>query len=286
MRNAAPPFTIRPVHTPDACADVEEIQRQAWNLAGDELEIVPKHQLLAFAHNGGVVLGCHDAAGRMVGFVYSFCAFEDQPQGRVLKQHSHQMAVLPEARGHNLGRLLKLAQREATLAQGIELITWTYDPLEPVNARLNIGQLRAIARRYYRDFYGELSGINAGIPTDRFEVEWWLNSPRVLAASKELPSDPAFARRLEGKRNAARLPLPYAGELPLDGAPLAVEVPASYQQIKREAHDLALEWRLASRNWFEQAFAQGYAASEAWQEGGRAFYGLAPLDELTGYTRQ
>jgi predicted GNAT superfamily acetyltransferase len=274
MDSVSPPFHILPVRSPAACAEVEEIQRRAWNLADDALEIVPKHQLMAFAHNSGIVLGCHDATGRMVGFVYSFCAFEDGPAGRMLKQHSHQMAVLPEARGQQLGRMLKLAQREATLAQGLRLITWTYDPLEPVNARLNIGQLRAIARRYHRDFYGELGGINAGIPTDRFEVEWWLDTARVHSAEASLPGPPSFAGCLAAGLSASGLPTPGQAALPLDGQPFALEVPASFQQLKQADPGLALAWRLFSRSCFEQAFAAGYAATEAWAAGGRAFYGL------------
>jgi predicted GNAT superfamily acetyltransferase len=288
--SVAPPFTIAPLGDPAEFTEVEEIQRQAWNLVGDELEVVPAHNLIALAHNSGVMLGCRDATGRMVGFVYSFLAFEDGPQGRVLKQHSHQMGVVPQARGFGLGRLLKLGQREATLAQGVGLITWTYDPLEPINARLNIGQLRAIARRYHRNYYGDLGGINAGIPTDRFEVEWLLASARVQAAAERKAGPPDVeatfgARVLAAGRGAGELPVPAAEPLPLDGPPFAVEVPANFQLLKQADHALAVAWRAQSQRWFEQAFAAGYAVTEAWGAAGRAFYGLERISNEPGVSQ-
>ena len=79
-----------------------------------------------------------------------------------------------------IGLQLKTAQREAVLAQGIELITWTYDPLESRNAYLNIQKLGAICKLYRRNEYGDmLDELNQGMPSDRFEVEWWINSRRV-----------------------------------------------------------------------------------------------------------
>ena len=47
-----------------------------------------------------------------------------------------------------MGRALKLAQRDEALARGIDLIEWTFDPLEIKNAYFNIERLGAIVRRY------------------------------------------------------------------------------------------------------------------------------------------
>jgi len=287
MATIIPPLRIVPLHTLADCREVEEVQRQAWGIQDDDLQVVPTHILMAIAHNGGIMLGCRDASNALLGFVCSFLAAEQAPDGaQRLKHHSHQMGVVPHARGLGLGRRLKLAQRQAALAQGIPLITWTYDPLEPVNARLNIGQLRAIARRYYRDLYGDMGGINAGIPTDRFEVAWWLDSPRVLAGLAAAPVPPSGGRRLEGGQNAAGLPLPYAGEVLLDGGAPKGGVPASYQQIKHHDPAPALEWRLRSRDYFEHAFAAGYLVTEAWAEGvgeaQRSFYELSIIDDQNG----
>src|SRR3970282_1162763 len=97
-----------------------------------------------------------------------------------LKHCSHMLAVLPEYRDQKIGYRLKLAQREAVHEQAVRLITWTYDPLESRNANLNINRLGGIVRTYKRNHYGEMQdGLNAGLPSDRLLVEWWITSNRV-----------------------------------------------------------------------------------------------------------
>jgi predicted GNAT superfamily acetyltransferase len=94
--------------------------------------------------------------------------------------HSHHLAVLPEWRNAGVGRRLKLAQRDDAIARGIDLMEWTFDPLEIKNSYLNFAKLGAITRRYKRDFYGSsTSPLHGGLPTDRIFAEWWLNSDRV-----------------------------------------------------------------------------------------------------------
>ncbi len=58
------------------------------------------------------------------------------------------LGVLPEYRNHGVGRQLKLRQRDDALARGIDLIEWTFDPLEIKNAYFNVERLGAIVRRY------------------------------------------------------------------------------------------------------------------------------------------
>jgi predicted GNAT superfamily acetyltransferase len=109
--------------------------------------------------------------------------------------HSHMLAVRKEHRNGGLGRRLKLLQREDALARGIELIEWTFDPLEIKNSYLNIEKLGAIARRYNINQYGITSSpLQGGLPSDRLIAEWWLKSRRVetlLATGK----NPAFHQR-------------------------------------------------------------------------------------------
>jgi predicted GNAT superfamily acetyltransferase len=94
--------------------------------------------------------------------------------------HSHHLAVLPAWRNQGVGRRLKLAQRDDALSRGIELMEWTFDPLEIRNAHLNIARLGAVVRRYRRNFYGASSSpLQGGLPSDRVVAEWWLRSRRV-----------------------------------------------------------------------------------------------------------
>ncbi|HSQ03261.1 MAG TPA: hypothetical protein VLN59_04455, partial [Burkholderiales bacterium] len=177
-----PDFRIRPLKTLDDFHAAEDVQRAAWD--SDDIDIVPLHIMLTIARNGGIVLGAF-AQDRMVGFVLGFLGTStrygvEAPATVKLKHCSHQLGVLPEWQSRGVGYALKVAQREAVLNQGVRLITWTYDPLESKNARLNIAKLGAVCNTYIRDYYGELrDDLNRGLATDRFQVDWWIASRRI-----------------------------------------------------------------------------------------------------------
>ena len=167
---------------------VEEVQRLAWGLA--EVEVVPTHLLITAQKNGGLVLGAFepqaDGGQRMVGFVFGFAGLTGT--GR-LKHCSHMAGVVPERQGRNIGYRLKLAQREQVLALGIDLVTWTFDPLESRNARLNFHKLGVVCNTYLRHLYGAMRDeLNAGLVSDRFQVDWHIcQRPRRRPAGR--PAD-------------------------------------------------------------------------------------------------
>ena len=184
-------ITIRPIETHAEYHALEQLQRDVWTLP--DVEVVPLHVLLTAAKNGGLLLGAFDGE-RLVGFVFGFPGLT--PEGR-LKHCSHMAGVHPDYRDRGLGYSLKLAQREHVLAQGIDLITWTFDPLETRNASLNFHKLGAVCNTYIPNLYGEMrDGLNAGLPSDRFQVDWWIASERVAQRLAEpplqLPSASAF----------------------------------------------------------------------------------------------
>src|SRR5437879_3769300 len=79
-----------------------------------------------------------------------------------------------------LGLLLKKRQRDLVLKEGIDLVKWTFDPLQAGNAYFNIRKLGAIAREYHRDLYGRMpDSLNKFMISDRFEAEWWIRTRRV-----------------------------------------------------------------------------------------------------------
>jgi len=132
---------------------------------------------------GAILIGAYDASDRMVGFVYSIVGMKP---GQVL-QWSHMLGVLAEYRNSGLGRALKLAQRERALAQGYDLIEWTFDPLQSANAHLNFRKLGATCDSYWVNFYGETSSFLHRIGTDRLWLTWDLDSPRVLRRLDAVP---------------------------------------------------------------------------------------------------
>lgn len=235
----------------------EALQRRVWAMP-DDLEVVPLHLLVTVQRNGGLLLGAFDGK-ELVGFVFGFPAY-----GRVGKpKHcSHMMGVAPEYQGAGIGYQLKLAQREFALAQGLDLVTWTYDPLESRNAQLNMLKLGAVCRTYIRDYYGPLAdGLNAGLPTDRFQVDWWIASERVIRrlAGRLGTSASATSHQVNvPERTSGGFLTPGQVSLDADATLLLVEIPADYQAIKSGDPGLALEWRLAMRQVFEAYFAAGY----------------------------
>jgi predicted GNAT superfamily acetyltransferase len=195
-----------------------------------------------------------------------------------LKHCSHMAGALPGYRDQGVGYALKLKQREIVLAQGIDLITWTFDPLESRNARFNFRKLGATCGVYLRNLYGAMRDkLNAGLPSDRFQVDWRIASPRVESRLRGEMGDASASALM-----AAGVPLinpPFAGE-PLRPAPIAlageermlIQIPSDFQSLKARDRNLALEWRLHTREAFEEAFAKGYLATDLILESGRSYY--------------
>ena len=171
------------------CQGLEELracvalQKEVWNFS--DTDLVPLRMFVVAEKVGGQVIGAF-AGNEMVGFALSVPGTRS---GHVYL-HSHMLAVRKDHRNSGLGRRLKLLQREEALSRGIELIEWTFDPLEIKNAYLNIERLGAIVRRYNINQYGITSSpLQGGLPSDRLIAEWWLKSKRVetLLASGKNP---------------------------------------------------------------------------------------------------
>jgi len=160
------------------------LQKEIWNFT--DAELVPLRMFVVAEKVGGQVMGAYDG-NEMVGFALSVPGTRS---GHIYL-HSHMLAVRKDHRNGGLGRRLKMLQREDAISRGIELIEWTFDPLEIKNSYLNIEKLGAIARRYNINQYGITSSpLQGGLPSDRLIAEWWLRSKRVetLLATGKNPS--------------------------------------------------------------------------------------------------
>jgi len=294
-------FLIRRLTTPDECRQAEDLQRAAWGL--DDIDITPSHVLLTFAKNGGVVIGAFasiEGREQMVGVVFGFLGTREghygpeAPAQVKLKHCSHQLGVLPDWQSREVGYALKLAQREAARAQALRLITWTYDPLEGRNANLNITKLGAVCSTYLVNVYGELrDGLNRGLPTDRFQVDWWIASKRVETRlsrnrpplTRDLYQQAGTPLMNEAGLNDHGLPVPPDAIRSVEGDRALVEFPALFQDVKRLDPGLALAWREQTRDIFVQAFASGYTVTDMLYERGaapRAFYVLTRTEPVEG----
>jgi predicted GNAT superfamily acetyltransferase len=193
------------------------LQKEIWNFS--DAELVPLRMFVVAEKVGGQVMGAFDGQ-EMVGFALSV------PGARSghIYLHSHMLAVRKQHRNGGLGRRLKLLQREDALARGIELIEWTFDPLEIKNSYLNIEKLGAISRRYNINQYGITSSpLQGGLPSDRLIAEWWLRSKRVET-------------------------LLATGSNPPFGQKAAIEVPAQIYEWKAEAETRSRAQQVQERN--------------------------------------
>jgi predicted GNAT superfamily acetyltransferase len=262
-------FTIRPLETVEEYKAAEEVQRLAWGLS--DLDIAPLHILLTIHKSGGLALGAFDAqSDTLLGFLLGFYG---RTEAGHWKHCSHMMGVLPEARDRGIGHALKLEQRRLILADGLDLITWTFDPLEARNATLNFSKLGVVSNHYIRNIYGDTLGeLNAGLPTDRLSVDWWIGQPRVQArldttqttVAQPTASD-LLARAtpiLHVTRRDDGLVVPQEPSLDCHDALLALEIPSDFQALKAADTALAMAWRMTTRALFEQYFAAGYSAIE------------------------
>ena len=281
-------ITLRILETSEEMVAVENLQRLIW--PGSEVDIVPAHLLLAVVHNGGLVIGAysseistyelHESSAdlSLVGFVFGFPGLYHVQDGQRLKHCSHMLGVHPVQRDKGIGFSLKRAQWQMVRRQGLEQITWTFDPLLSRNAHLNISRLGAVCSTYLREVYGEMrDGINAGLPSDRFQVDWWVNTQRVnRRLSRQARNSLDLAHYFAGGAelinpsviDEAGYPHPATGNWepqrvngkypPL----LLVEIPSDFTALKANKPSLALEWRMHSRDLFETLFATGYLVTD------------------------
>ncbi len=163
---------IRELSGQQELREVVVLQKTIWGF--DDADLLPFRMMVVATKIGGQLLGAFDGE-RMVAFCLAIPGLKP-PNKPYL--HSHMLGVLPGFRNAGLGRQLKLRQREDALARGLDLIEWTFDPLELKNAYFNIERLGAIVRRYVRNQYGMSSShLHGGIPTDRCVAEWWIRKP-------------------------------------------------------------------------------------------------------------
>jgi predicted GNAT superfamily acetyltransferase len=238
---------------------VEELQKEVWGIS--DRDVTPLTQLVAAREVGGILIGAFDGAV-LAGFAYGFTGYEE---GEVTI-HSHMLAVKPAYRNRNLGYRLKLAQREQALGNDIKRMTWTFDPLQSLNAHFNISKLGAVSSRYMINFYGETtSSFLHRTGTDRLWVNWRLDSDRVrdriegLSASEaiEIDEDMTFVRvasdcwpRINGATQS------------LAGVRVVIEIPGSIDLLQQTKPDLAAKWRETTRHAFSEALAAGFVVEE------------------------
>lgn len=224
----------------------ERVQCAVW---GEPVPEASAALLRASQHAGALVAGAF-VGEHLVGMVYGFPSFVGGRTG----QHSHLLAVLPEARGRGVGQALKWFQRRWCLERGVTHVTWTFDPLRAKNANLNLEHLGASVGEYLPDFYGPLGGpLNGDLPSDRLLAEWALESPHVtaLARGETRPEADKPTRVLLENRDGE--PLRHSGVMENR---VWLELPPTFAPETDPEH--SLRWRLTLREALAAPLAAGY----------------------------
>jgi len=282
----------------------ERLQKEVWGFS--DLSIIPHHVVLTSIHAGGLLLGAYDDE-KFIGFALSFPGFfyqneserdsvRDSEQNSYIVKHCSLMAaVLPEYQSRGIGHQLKLNQRDYVLDQGVELITWTFDPLQSLNAHFNFNKLGVISREYATDLYGDMRDqLNKGLPTDRFLVEWWVDSPRVThrasASRSRLERLRRTARQINQTDLSGRFLINTQISNDLEDPVLLIEVPESLVSLKAHSQDLAMAWRMETREMLQEYMSRGYLVTdllvEKCESGRRIYYVIEnrALDEVLNRT--
>ncbi|WP_231603375.1 GNAT family N-acetyltransferase [Bacillus sp. FJAT-27231] len=230
---------------------MQQLEKDTWGM-----EPLPIHQTLTAHKNGGLLLGAFQE-NRLIGFSYGFAGFANGSAYLC----SHMLGIHPDYQKQGIGEALKQAQKQEAACLGYKQVTWTFDPLESVNAYLNLTKLKAVCSTYEVNCYGKMEdGLNAGLPTDRLKVDWWIQSDYVnhsFAFSEEKAK--VFADYEKTREGFPKISLHHPEYLEGEEA-LIVPIPKKFQEIKKHSFDLALDWRMNIRTIFLQLFTNGYTA--------------------------
>ena len=209
--------------------------------ASDGSTQVAANLMRALVHAGGYASGAY-RDGKPIGAALAFAGRHRRDGAWHEHLHSHMAAVLDPFRDQHIGTALKMHQRVWALDHGIDTIVWTFDPLVRRNARVNLLKLGVDVDGFEVDFYGSMDdGINSGDPTDRLFAWWHLDSPRVFSASmgQLVPVDP--------------IDLVVSGRDAIE-----IELPEDIVALRSADPVAAAQWRIAVREAFLAAFADGF----------------------------
>lgn len=252
---------IRDLTTIDEFRQVVDLEREIWGYT-DNADMVGVPVFIFTVHRGAKLVGAFEPQGRMVGFAYAVVGMK---AGKPMLW-SHMAGVLPEYRG-GLGYRLKLEQRQRALADGYDLIEWTFDPMQAMNAHFNFAKLGGVVEEYAVNFYGEsTSALHRGTPTDRIVLSWNITAPHVVrrveataalrARAHEVTEAPIVNTTVmeDEWRKTTKI------DLTLKDRRVWIEIPTGFTEMQQRAPERALAWRLDVRQMFEDYLAKGYRA--------------------------
>jgi len=211
---------------PEDYKKYEEIRYSIWGDSNDNL--ASNRNLFSeniFTRGSSIFIGAY-IDGKMVGFSYGYFGFDDLrgfSDTENIHFYSQYNGVVDGYRNDGIGYSMKIYQREIVENMGVGRILCTFDPLVSVNAHMNVSKLKSFILDYeenpYPGFAGNFNSLN--IPSDRLLSLW------VFDREREIP-----------------------GYLDIDS--VVIKVPEDYYEILESDADIALDWRLRTRELFKE----------------------------------
>jgi len=240
--------------------------------------------LTSVLHTGGLILGVRDPVrnDELIGALVDF-------SGRFEEYRGHLTAFLGVAkahRGRGIAKALRAEQRTLCLRERVDVVFWWADPLRSACAHLDLNRLGAIATAHVPHALGTVNDhLDAGLPTDRIQLEWWLEAPRTQAIESRQSSQPAVnvgldkmqvLTRTSARPDGLRAPIGLEDqELP---SHVMIEIPVDMDRLRQEAPEDAASWRLLNRSAYELCFGHGYTMVGLLHQGSRSFQLLERAD--------
>lgn len=248
---------------------VQGMERRVWGL--DDLDVSPILLMVALVKSGALLLGAF-IDGQLRGFAFSV---PGDRHGQRL-HWSHMTGVDDALRSSGLGTQLKLEQARRVAARGYTQVQWTYDPLQSLNAHLNLVKLGGTVGEYAEHVYGDsASDLHRGAPTDRFIVTWRLAPDGTPVRSGAVADASIGSGAVLGTLTSRDGWDVYQPPASLPDAPVVLApIPARFSAMLQEAPAIALDWRMQTRALFQTLFARGYQAVAFRRDGDRGAYVL------------
>jgi len=252
MSAAQKAIFVREVQNLSEMMEVELLQKEVWGV--EDREILPALAMVPMREVGALLLGAFDGE-QLIGFSFAFPGLEN---GHLIL-HSDMLAVKPAYRSLGLGLQLKLAQRLYALEKGINTITWTFDPIQALNANLNFAKLGVVSDRYLVNYYGETTSFLHSTGTDRLWVTWKLRSKWVTDRLNGKAAD--FEENISNILKVGHTLEPIVLDRS-DSHSLFIDVPIDFNSLVKNNRELAILWREATRQAFTNALADGFLVQD------------------------
>lgn len=269
-------ITYQFLHDTEELTQFVDLQCAIWDMS--DRNAVPSNIIHAMIIAGGVAIGAYDGE-ELIGMSMSLPYY----RGQIVALWSHMTGVHPAYQSRHIGFELKQMQRTWALEHDYKQIRWTFDPLQRGNANFNMAILGATANVYHNNLYGnQLGNLNAGLPTDRVEVMWQLEDPRVVrladgtvqaSVTTHFPKENFI---IEVRQNEITVSPPEN----IDSFQwYFMEIPFNVNELKQSNLEFARTWQNEIRNMLHHMFHRGCALIDFIMQTDRCFYVLGVVDQ-------